>query len=66
MQEPHGDRRTEMVLIGRDMDKAALTALFDTALLTDEEFALSPEAWRNLPDPFPQWLPNEPQAHEHT
>jgi G3E family GTPase len=65
MQGPHGDRRTEIVLIGRDMDKAALTALFDTALLTDEEFATGPEAWRNLPDPFPQWLPNEPQAHEH-
>jgi|UniRef100_UPI0037830413 G3E family GTPase len=59
---PYGDRRTELVIIGRDMDKASLTAKFDAALLTDAEFATDPEAWRKLPDPFPQWLPNEPQA----
>jgi len=59
---PYGDRRTELVIIGRDMDKAALTAKFDAALLTEAEFKKGPNAWMQLPDPFPQWLPNEPQA----
>lgn len=61
----YGDRRTEIVLIGRDMDQAELTALFDAALLTEQEFAQGPDAWRQLPDPFPQWVPQEspePQA----
>jgi G3E family GTPase len=59
---PYGDRRTELVIIGRDMDKAALTAKFDAALLTKTEFEKGPNSWMQLPDPFPQWLPNEPQA----
>ncbi|HBJ86135.1 MAG TPA: hypothetical protein DDZ88_20175 [Verrucomicrobiales bacterium] len=60
---PYGDRRTELVIMGRDMDKAALTALFDAALLTDAEFKKGPNAWMQLPDPFPQWVPNEAHAH---
>lgn len=66
LQGPHGDRRTEIVIIGRDMDPVALTTLFDIALLTEVEFAGGPETWQKLSDPFPQWLPNEPQAHDHT
>jgi G3E family GTPase len=53
MQEPYGDRRQEIVLIGMGMDQAMLTKWFDAALLTDEEFALGPEKWAQLPDPFP-------------
>ncbi|MDP1586189.1 MAG: zinc metallochaperone GTPase ZigA [Prosthecobacter sp.] len=60
---PYGDRRTELVIIGRDMDKAALTAKFDDALLTEAEFEKGPNAWMQLPDPFPQWVPNEAHAH---
>ena len=52
MQEPYGDRRQEIVLIGIGMDKAWLTAMLDSALLTDEEFALGPEAWSAFPDSF--------------
>jgi G3E family GTPase len=63
IQGAYGDRRTELVIIGRDMDKAALTAKFDEALLTEAEFEKGPNAWMQLPDPFPQWLPNEPPAH---
>lgn len=61
---PYGDRRTELVIIGRDMDKAALIAQFDAALLTEAEFEKGPNAWMQLPDPFPQWLPNEPHTHD--
>jgi G3E family GTPase len=64
-QGTYGDRRTEIVIIGRDMDKAALTAKFDDALLSETEFEKGPNAWMQLPDPFPEWMPSEPQAHEH-
>ncbi len=59
----YGDRRQEIVIIGRDMDQAGLTAQFDAALLTAAEFDQGPNAWMQLPDPFPEWLPKEPHAH---
>ncbi len=65
LQGTYGDRRTEIVIIGRDMDKAVLTAKLDDALLTETEFEKGPNAWMQLPDPFPEWMPSEPQAHEH-
>lgn len=55
MEGPYGDRRTEIVLIGRRMDRAALTRGFDACLLRDEEFAKGPNAWAQLRDPFPHW-----------
>jgi hypothetical protein len=57
----YGDRRTEIVLIGKNLDQAALTARFDACLLTDEEMEQGPAGWSNLPDPFPSWLPTEPE-----
>lgn len=51
--EPWGDRRQELVFIGAGMDKAALTARLDAALVEAAEF--TPDAWAKLPDPFPQW-----------
>lgn len=59
IEGPHGDRRTELVIIGRGMDQAALTAMFEAALLTEEEFVQGPQAWARLEDPFPSWLPSE-------
>ncbi|CAN5392675.1 zinc metallochaperone GTPase ZigA [soil metagenome] len=54
MREPYGDRRQEIVVIGMEMDKAAIAAMLDAALLTDAEMALGPEGWvRNFRDPFP-------------
>ncbi len=52
---PHGDRRQEIVLIGIDMDQAALKKGFDDCLLSDLVFGFGPRGWSKLPDPFPSW-----------
>ena len=49
-----GDRHTAIVVIGRKMDVAELTAALDLCVLTDEEFA-DEATWAALPDPFPPW-----------
>lgn len=51
----HGDRRQEIVLIGQNMDREALTRGFDACLLSDLQFGFGPKAWAKLPDPFPRW-----------
>ncbi len=54
-QEPHGDRRQEIVFIGVGMDEAALRRSLDACLLTDHEMQGGPRTWALLPDPFPAW-----------
>ncbi len=51
-EEPYGDRRQEIVFIGTQMDRAAICARLDDALLTVEEMAGGPEAWKKLDNPF--------------
>ena len=59
-----GDAQQELVLIGIDMDEAALRAHLDACLLNDTEYASSPAAWTQLPDPFPRWaFASEEQPH---
>ena len=54
--EPNGDCRQELVLIGTDMDKEALTKMLDSALLTVEELAMDKEEWKTrFTAPFPEW-----------
>ncbi len=54
--EPYGDRRQELVLIGEaNQVSHTMRAQLDACLLTADEFARGPEAWRALPDPFPSW-----------
>jgi G3E family GTPase len=62
---PYGDAQQELVLIGIDMDEAALRAqAFDACLLNDAEYASSPAAWTQLPDPFPRWaFASQEQTH---
>lgn len=50
-----GDRRQEIVFIGRGLDSSGLTAALDACLLTDAEMTGGPVAWRALPDPLPPW-----------
>jgi G3E family GTPase len=54
-QEPHGDRRQEIVFIGVGMDESALRQELDACLLTETEMRGGPKAWGRLPDPFPAW-----------
>jgi G3E family GTPase len=51
-REPYGDRRQEIVVIGVDLDKSAITPIFDKCLLTDDEMALGEERWQFFADPF--------------
>jgi G3E family GTPase len=50
-----GDARQELVLIGMQMDEAALREKLDACLLSDAEMAQGPLGWTRLPDPFPLW-----------
>lgn len=52
MQEPYGDRRQEIVLIGIGMKELELRAMLDTALLTDNEMILGPDEWVKFNDPL--------------
>jgi len=52
----NGDCRQEIVLIGSEMDREALTSMLDAALLTDEELAIEKDEWEaRFHDPFPEW-----------
>lgn len=50
-----GDARQELVLIGINMDEAALRARLDACLLNEQEMAQGPDTWITWANPFPQW-----------
>ncbi|MFG2041532.1 GTP-binding protein [Dactylosporangium sp. NPDC048998] len=60
-----GDRRQELVLIGVGLDGDGLRAALTVCLLTDGEIAAGEDAWRALPDPFPQWDLGDVHDHDH-
>ncbi|AKM09095.1 GTP-binding protein [Croceicoccus naphthovorans] len=48
-----GDRRQELAFIGIGMDEELLRADLDACLVDAMDF--TPNAWSDLPDPFPAW-----------
>lgn len=63
-----GDRRNEIVLIGRKMDRRRIEEALESCLLSDTEMALGEDLWADFEDPFPEWneMPESsyPQAPE--
>ncbi len=53
---PYGDRRQELVIIGKNLDKKAIRKRLDECLLDDTEMQIGSVGWLQLPDPFPPWL----------
>ncbi|MCG8396532.1 GTP-binding protein [Bacillus atrophaeus] len=51
--ERYGDRKTELVFIGIQMDRADINASLDTCLLTDEEMTAD---WSLFEDPLPEFI----------
>jgi G3E family GTPase len=62
-EDPWGDRRQELVIIGANLAPDLLERL-DRCCLSDAEIDLDPGAWVTFDDPFPAWriAPSEPEA----
>ena len=54
-QEPFGDRRQELVFIGKGMNESLIRESLNDALLSGREMLLGSDKWEGLPDPFPKW-----------
>ena len=54
-EEPWGDRRQELVIIGVKLGNRVLDEL-DGCCLTDDELAAGPTEWLTFDDPFPAWV----------
>lgn len=54
-----GDRSTEIVWIGEDMDPSSIKAMLDGCLLTTEEMKAGPAKWSQIPDELPPWPVHE-------
>ncbi|HSI85413.1 MAG: GTP-binding protein [Candidatus Methylacidiphilales bacterium] len=52
-EEPYGDRRQELLVVGAPRIPGGLMLALQNALLTDEEMELGPATWMLFPDPLP-------------
>ena len=50
-----GDRQTEIVFIGIDMDEDAIRSRLDSCVLTGREFEKGFKKWLKFTDPLPEW-----------
>ncbi len=55
-----GDRRQELVFIGRGMDEGGLRHGLDRCLLSEAELSLGASGWAGFHDPFPSWTGRVP------
>lgn len=62
-EEPFGDRRQEIVLIGIEMDKEKIIKSLNSCLLNDSEMQMGADAWKKFSDPFPVWSIDELETH---
>ena len=53
--EPFGDMRQELVFIGQQLDKEAMTRALNDCLLSEEEVLKGKRYWMALNDPFSAW-----------
>jgi G3E family GTPase len=51
-EPPWGDRRTELVVIGQDMDHSAMRAALEMCLMTDNEMVAYEEIFRKVQPPW--------------
>jgi G3E family GTPase len=63
-QEPWGDRRSEIVLIGQYLDQARIEAALHQALVAEDELAAGPRVWETWEDPFAVWEPSCAAEHQ--
>ena len=52
---PYGDRKQEIVFIGRNLDRTGLEAALTACLLTTSEEKAGMRAWSRYADPLPAW-----------
>jgi hypothetical protein len=52
----HGDRCQYLTFTSPGLDRDRLPALFDSCLLTDEEYAAGRDGWKELPHDFDDLL----------
>lgn len=62
-KEPYGDRRQELVIIGRKMNQEKIKKELETCLLTNEELEKGKEFWANIPDPFYEQILQKELVH---